>query len=142
MRSISAATVAAWVAHALAWAAGLWLAFWPVYQGESATATAPGEPLGETVRFTSTLIEQNGLWVVSLLLAPIVLTAVALLALRLTDDRWVVRKVLLWGPAALLLGFCVLGILSIGFLYLPAALALLVAAFLDLGGRDARPEAT
>ena len=142
MRSISAATVAAWVAHALAWAAGLWLAFWPVYQGESATASAPGEPLGETVRFTSTLIGQNGLWVVSLLLAPIVLTAVALLALRLTGDRWVVRKVLLGGPAALLLGFCILGILSIGFLYLPAALALLVAAFLDLGGRDARPEAT
>ena len=95
MRSISAATVAAWVAHALAWAAGLWLAFWPVYQGESATASAPGEPLGETVRFTSTLIEQNGLWVVSLLLAPIVLTAIALLALRLTNDRQVVRRVLL-----------------------------------------------
>ena len=142
MRSISAATVAAWVAHALAWAAGLWLAFGPVYQGASTTASAPGEPPGETVRFTSTLIEQNGLWVVPLLLAPIVLTAVALLALRLTNDRQVVRRVLLWGPATLLLGFCVLGIFSIGILYLPAALALLVTAFLDLGGRDARPETT
>ena len=87
MRGISIATASAWAAHAMAWAAGGWLAFAPAYQGASQTASLPGEPAGEIVRHTSTLIEQNGLQVVPLLLAPIVLTAIALLALRLTNDR-------------------------------------------------------
>ena len=133
MGGISIATASAWAAHAFAWAAGGWLAFAPVYQGASQTASLLGEPAGEIVRHTSTLIEQNGLQVVPLLLAPIVLTAIALLALRLTNDRHAVRRVLLWVPVALLLGFCVLAILSIGIFYLPAAIALLVAAIAGLG---------
>ena len=141
MRGISIATASAWAAHAMAWAAGGWLVFGPAYQGASQTASLPGEPAGEIVRHTSTLIEQNGLQVVPLLLAPIVLTAIALLALRLTNDRPTARRVLLWGPAALLLGFCVLAILSIGIFYLPAAMALLVAAIAELGGQKG-PRAT
>ena len=141
MRGIGIATASAWAAHALAWAAGGWLAFAPSYQGETQYASLPGEPAGEIVRHTSTLIEQNGLQVVPLLLAPIVLTAIALLALRLTNDRQAVRRLLLWGPAALLLGFCVVAILSIGIFYLPAAIALLVAAIAGLGGQKG-PRAT
>ena len=142
MRGIGIATASAWAAHALAWAAGGWLAFAPVYQGASQTASLPGEPAGEIVRHTSTLIEQNGLQVVPLLLAPIVLTAIALLALQLTGNMPTVRRVLLWGPAALLLGFCVLAILSIGIFYLPAAMALLVAAIAGLGGQGGSRETT
>ena len=135
MRGIGIATASAWAAHALAWAAGGWLAFAPSYQGASQTASLPGEPAGEIVRHTSTLIEQNGLQVVPLLLAPIVLTAIALLALRLANGRPTVRRVLLWSSAAALLAFCVVAILSIGILYLPAAMALLVAAIAGLGGQ-------
>ncbi len=74
--------------------------------------------------------------VVLLLLVPIFLTAITLLGLRLTAKSQTVRKVLLWGPAVVLLGFSALAIASIGMFYLPAALALLVAAIADLGGQE------
>ena len=74
--------------------------------------------------------------VVLLLLAPIFLTAITLLGLRLTAKSQTVRKVLLWGPAVVLLGFCFVAIASIGMFYLPTALALLVAAIADLGGQE------
>ena len=85
---------------------------------------------------SSTLIAENGLHVVLLLLAPIFLTAITLLGLRLTAKSQTVRKVLLWGPAVVLLGFCFVAIASIGMFYLPTALALLVAAIADLGGQE------
>ena len=74
--------------------------------------------------------------VVLLLLVPIFLTAITLLGLRLTAKSQTVRKVLLWGPAVVLLGFCFVAIASIGMFYLPTALALLVAATADLGGQE------
>ena len=136
LRSIGVATVSAWVAHAFAWAAGVWLAFWPTYEGASVTATLPGEPGGELIRSSATAIEVNGLHVILLLLVPIFLTAITLLGLRLTAKSQTVRKVLLWGPAVVLLGFCFVAIASIGMFYLPTALALLVAAIADLGGQE------
>ena len=87
-------------------------------------------------RYSVTAIEANGLHVILLLLVPILLTGIALLALRLTAKSQAVRKVLLWGPAIVLLGFCAVAIFSIGMFYLPAALALLVAAIADLGGQE------
>ena len=134
--SIGVATVSAWVAHAFAWAAGVWLAFWPTYEGASVTATLPGEPGGEVIRSSATAIEVNGLHVILLLLVPIFLTAITLLGLRLTAKSQTVRKVLLWGPSVVLLGFCFVAIASIGMFYLPTALALLVAAIADLGGQE------
>ena len=106
----------------------------PVYQGESVAPALPGESVGERTWMSSTLIAENGLHVVLLLLVPIFLTAITLLGLRLTAKSQTVRKVLLWGPAVVLLGFCFVAIASIGMFYLPAALALLVAAIADLGG--------
>ena len=70
----------------------------------------------------------NGLWVLWLLLVPILLSGLALLAIRFTHAGQTRRKALLWAPALVLLAFCVVGILSIGLFYLPVALALLVAA--------------
>ena len=87
-------------------------------------------------RYSATAIEANGLHVILLLLAPILLTGIALLALRLTAKSQAVRKVLLWSPAVVLLGFCFVAIASIGMFYLPTALALLVAAIADLGGQE------
>ena len=69
---------------------------------------------------------------------PVVLTALALLAVLLTDAWSAKRKVLVWVSAVLLLGFCALGSLSIGLFYLPAALALTLSAI--LGSRRRSPE--
>ena len=122
----SVAVVSAWVAHVLAWAAGAWLAFGPVYQGVS--AAIPGESVGEATRSTATLIDVNGLYVVALLVVPVLLSGIAVWVVRGADGGRTGRRVLLWVLAIVLLGLCALSILSIGVFYLPAALAMLVAA--------------
>lgn len=62
--------IAAGIAHALTWCAGLWMTIGPAYEGVSVTATTPGESASETTRVTATLVEVNGLWVLWLLLVP------------------------------------------------------------------------
>ncbi len=131
MKQAGVITISAWAAHALAWAAGLWFVFAPVYRGVSVTSSMPGEPAGEVTRHTATLVEVNGLYVLWLLLIPVLLTGLALLAIRFTDAGQARRKALLWVSALTLLAVCVVGILSIGLFYLPAALALLVATVAD-----------
>ena len=126
--SMSATTISAWAAHALAWATGIWFVFGSAYLGESVTATRPGEPRGESTRVTVNLIEANGLDVVFWLLVPLVLTGIALLVVHRTGSSQPGRKALLWTTAVALLGFCAVSIFSIGIFYLPAALSLLVAA--------------
>ena len=128
LRRIGVTAISAWAAHGLAWGAGLWMALGPVYQGVSGTPTTPGESATYATRYTATLVEQNGLWVFWLLLVPIMLSALALLTIALTDAGQARRKALLWLPAIVLLAFCAVGIFSIGVFYLPAALALLCAA--------------
>ena len=128
-----AAAVSAWTAHVLSWAAGAWLAFGPVYQGMS--ATLPGESAGEAARSTATLIEMNGLRVIPFLLVPILLSGIAVWAVRDTDGGRTGRRILLWVLAVVLLGLCAVSILSIWVLYLPTALALLVAAVTGSAGR-------
>ena len=108
------------IGHMLAWAAGAYLVFEPFYSDGS------------------TLVEVNGLWVVRLLLVPVLLTGVGLAAAVLTRRRVVLRRVLLWASAVLLLGACILSTLTIGVFYVAAALALLVAAIGDLWPSRAR----
>ena len=64
------------------------------------------------IRSSATAIEVNGLHVILLLLVPILLTAITLLGLRLQQTT--MRKILLWSPAVVLLGFCFVAIASIG----------------------------
>ena len=128
--------VSACAAHILAWAVGAFFVFVPAYQGESVASATPGEPGGEVIRHSATLIEANGLYAIALLLVPVLLTGVALLSLRLTTMSQIARKVLLWGPAFVLLGFCVAAIFSIGVFYLPAAFALLVATYADFSAQE------
>ena len=143
-------SVSAWSAHGLAWIAGIWLAFGPVYQGVSTTPVVQSESMSpasvgematpasqvvvesETTRFTSSLIEQNGLWVLWLLLVPVLLTGIVLRAVWQNNAR----NALLWGVALVLLGLCVLAGYSIGVFYLPAALALVFTAFTYPRGRS------
>ena len=123
-------------AHALTWIPALLLVFGPVYQGVTTTAVTPGGA-SESTSFTATLIEVNGLRVLLLLLAPLVLTGLALLGVLLTHAGQTRRKVVLWIPAVLLLGFCALGIWTIGLFYAPAALALVCSAILGSFSRTA-----
>ena len=129
--AIGATRISALVAHVLAWAAGVWFVFGPLYVGESVTPTLPGQAGGEATQLSATAVEANGLSIIWLLLMPILLTGIGLLAIQLTYKRRTSRRVLLWGIVAVLLGFCMVAIFSIGVFYLPAAFALLVAAATD-----------
>ena len=106
----------------------MWLGFGPSYRGVSVTPVLPDGSGGEATQFTATLIEVNGVDVVLWLLVPVLLTVIALLAVHLVNPGQANRKILLWCTAAALLVFCALAIFSFGILYVPAALALLVAA--------------
>ena len=128
LKRIGVTAISVWTAHALAWCGGLWLAFGPVYQGVSVTPTTPGGAETEATRYTATLVEVNGLWVIWLLTVPVLLSGLAVLAVRLTDAGQLRRKVLLWVCTLPLLAFCAAAIFSIGLIYLPSALALLCAA--------------
>lgn len=117
------APASSWIALAavlLAVGAGLLLALYPVYQGVGETASSSGAVTSSSD--SATLVGENGTWVILLLCIP-----VALAALGLVASLWG-RRVLLWVSAVVLLGFVILGGLSIGLFYFPAALALLVAA--------------
>ena len=122
------------LAHAAAWVAFLWLVFWPfAYRGVSIQASPPGSDAAPVVtELSASLIETNGLWVVLPLLVPVVLTGLAYLAVWNLDSRKWTRSAILWVLAVLTLGFCALGILSIGAFYLPAALALLTTAIVSI----------
>jgi hypothetical protein len=113
----------------LAAAAGLFLALYPVYQGVSESVSPTGAVTSSSDG--TTLIDENGAWVIPLLCVPLVLAVLGLWGA--TGGR----RALVWVPAAVLLGFVVVGGFSIGLFYGPAALALLVAAGLTVtrGGR-------
>jgi hypothetical protein len=84
---------------------------------------------------SASFIEVNGLEGLPLLLVPVILTGLGFWAILLTSQGQARSKlplgITLWVGAVLLLGFCLVGIASIGIFYLPAALALLVSA--DIG---------
>ena len=124
MKRYDTAIISTVVAHALAWAAALWLVVGPAYQGKSVTAVTPGGVASEPIPFTATFIEVNGLSVLPLLLAPVLLTALAALVTTVIHADLVRRGALVVASAVLLLGFCAVGIASIGLFFLPAAIAL------------------
>ncbi len=128
MKIRSLAVFSTGIAHGLAWGVVIWLAFGPVYQGASVAPVGPGETPNEPTRTSASLIEVNGLQVLPILLVPAALTGSALLTVLLTHTGQTRRKVLLWVLTVLLLVFCVLGSFSIGILYYPSALALLLTA--------------
>ena len=123
-------------AHALAWVAFLWLAFWPyAYQGVSATPVQVdelGNPVGaaqsEVVQHSASLIEVNGIGILAPLLVPVTLTGLALIILLTWRVRGIRNTSALWVTAVALLAFCLLTSLSVGTFFVPSALALTVAA--------------
>ena len=117
--------IAAWTAHLLSWAASFWLVLGPAYQGVSITTQG-------TTRVSATFIETNGLHVIWVLIVPVLLSGIALMALLRTCPGQTGRRLLLSTISGLFLGFCALGFLSFGLLYLPASLMLIIAAVNDL----------
>jgi hypothetical protein len=114
--------VALRVAFLLALAPALLLLVVPTYSGLSESASASGgAPVTTTMR--GTLLQANGLWALVPLSLPVVLTAAGLAARSSAQRRSVIRT-----AAALLTVFVVLGALSVGPVYLPAAAALWIAA--------------
>ncbi len=146
MRNERPAIIAVTIVHVLAWVAFLWLAFWPYsYQGVSATPVQVdelGNPVGEleseVVRYSASVVEVNGVGVLLPLFIPVAVTGVALIALLAWRDNGTLRTILLWILTVALLGFCVLGYLSIGIMYVPAAIAMAVATVLQSVGRARR----
>ncbi len=130
MKFRSAPVLLTGAAHIFTWVVLFGLVFGPVYQGVSVSAVAPGAPAGEPTRTTATLIEVNGWHVLPILLVPAALTGLALLIVLRTSAGQTRRRVLVWVPAVLLLGFCILGSFSIGIFYLPSALALVLSSIL------------
>ena len=122
----SVAAILAGAAHVWTWGAGMLLVFGTAYQGVRVTYTESGDPV--RVETSKSLIEVNGVFVLALLAVPVLVTLVAVIGVRRIAAGEPGRKTTLWATALVLLGFCVLGMLSVGFLYLPAALALLGAA--------------
>ena len=120
------------VAHVLAWAALLWLAFWPYsYSGTSTTPIGPDGSGGQVVtNLSASLIEVNGWGVLIPLAVPVILTAVGLVAALAGERPRTWQKLIMWIAAILLVVFCGLGMFSIGMFCLPSALALLAAAII------------
>ena len=127
-----AAVVSATVTHLLAWTAFLWLALWPYsYRGTSATPVSvdgASAAATEVVQYSASLTEVNGYWVLLPLFAPVLVTALSLLSLLAWKGGRVGNTLILGGLAVVLLIFCVLGALSIGLFYLPAAIASIATA--------------
>ena len=116
----SAARILAGSAFTLSLAAALFLAFWPnSYQGTSVTTD------GRVIEDSASIIEQNGMDALLWLLLPV---AACLWAFLASFSSTTSAKVAIWLMALLLLLFAWATILSIGAFYLPAALALLLAA--------------
>jgi hypothetical protein len=111
---------AALVALLLAVTAGLFLVFSPAYHGVSESVSSSGVVTSSSQ--SASLIAVKGFGIVFALCVPIALAALGLLA---AAGR---RRVLVWVPGAALLCFVVLTGFSIGLLYLPAAIALLLSA--------------
>jgi hypothetical protein len=123
---VKAPAVLAGLALAAAILAAGFLTFADTYSGQTCTATAGGDPVCASE--SSSLIEENGAWVLALLIVPIALSAVGLLA---TLPRFDLPWFLGWTVSVSYALLCVISAASIGFLFMPSALLLLVATALN-----------
>lgn len=86
---------------------------------------------------TATFVEVNGLSSLSIVTTPVILTGIALLGLLAFRNRTASRMACLWVPTVGIIGFCFVAIYSVGLLYLPALVALVVSGLAELARRDA-----
>ena len=89
--------ISAWTAHLLSWAASVWLMLGPAYQGVSITTEG-------TTRVSVTFIETNALHVIWVPIVPVLLSGIALMAVRRTGPGQTGRRLLLWTISVVFLG--------------------------------------
>ena len=155
MRTNRVSIVFASAAYILAWAAVFYVVLVASYTGESVEATPAGDPVqtaasfvevngvygieptvpSDPVQTTASFVEVNGLYGLAVALTPMLLTAFALIGALAIRDRTTLRMVVLWVTAIAVGAFCFAAILSIGLLYVPAAIALIGAAVADIAHR-------
>ena len=153
MRSVALAV--ALLAHVLAWVAFLFLLLWPTYSGQSSTATAvntevvpgreptsPAEPSAQTESYSASVVDVNGRGVIPILAVPLALTAVAVLAVIQLRSKPKLGMGLLWSSTILAVIFSLLGALSVGLFYFPAALAMILASVVGSLSATSKPAAT
>jgi hypothetical protein len=112
------------IATALAVAGALAMLFLPLGRSASVEATSPGEEPAQPVVTSFSLYEAEGWYAVAIAAIP-----VALAALTLPFRNGPSARVARAGSAGLLTVFFVLGLLTIGFFFIPAAVVMWVAAF-------------
>ena len=134
-----AALASATAAHVLGWAAFLWLVFSPFsYQGLSATPVnleGNGTSESTVVRYSASFTDVNGYWPLIPLFIPEFVTGLALLFLLTRKKRRNANALVVWSLTTILLVFCGLGYYGFGIFYLPAAIAMIVTAFIFGPGR-------
>ena len=128
-RYCNAKRIVQFVAAALALAAVLAVALLPSYIEVSTTSDG-----GEVVT-SSTVLQVVGLWFLLVLAIPL---AITLLPLPARGRAWQPLSII---SATLLTLFTILGSLSIGFYFLPAMIASIVAAFLPTRPPTSQPAA-
>lgn len=115
------------LAHFLAWAVSLYFAFYPcIYQGTTVT-TQTGVTISES-GCSGSLVAVNGLRVLVVLAVPVAITGLGLFATISSVVTYGVARILLWASGISMALICLIGALSVGVLYIPAALAAIVAA--------------
>jgi hypothetical protein len=112
------------IATFLAVAGAVAVVFLPLAQSVSQEATVPGEEAADPVVTRTSLFEDQGWRVVFIAAIP-----VALAALTLPFREGPAARVARGGAAGLLTIFFVLGLISIGIFFIPAAVVMWVAAF-------------
>lgn len=108
------------LAVVLATAAAVWLAVWPCVYRNVFTDFIDG--VRTITTSCDSLLDANGVPILAVLAIPVGLTAFALWAVRQRSSRS------LWAAVILMLAFCLLTGLSVGLWFLPAAIALMLAA--------------
>jgi hypothetical protein len=124
-------TTRGWWAFGLASSGVLWTAalipgafFSPAYSGEVTGSN------GMTTHTSATLVGVNGVWVAAFFVPPVALAVIAWLGLHLSCSVGSRAGRLIGRTAAWLLAAFAIFTFSVGFLALPAAILLLVAAAL------------
>jgi hypothetical protein len=116
-----------WLAVGLAAVAAVGLLLVPTYAGvsEISSANLPSQQAPQPR--SATLLSVNGVGVLPFLFSPVVFAAIPLI--RATPHQRRVRAAIV---AVVLVGFTILGSFSIGFFYVPSALATLATAILGV----------
>jgi hypothetical protein len=130
---VRVSTALAGLAIAAALVAAAFLIFADTYSGQTCVASASGS--STCTSESSSLIEENGSWVLILLAVPVLLSLLGFVAVQPhLGLPWFLGWTIAVGYAIL----CVAAMFSIGFFFIPSAALLLVATALN-GYRRAYP---